>query len=498
MKSKLITVAIITLSISLNAFAQYPEDALRLGQSEYGVSARSMSMGNAMTGLSEGYDATFFNPAGLAQSRQSEVSMGLNFLGYNNDATYFGTPTSSSSSQTDVSNAGLVYPFPTTKGSFVIAFGYNRAADFNSALGFNGFNSYSSIIPTLFDANANYDVPFQVGLDDEYYDTVANKVNITRMVIQKNVQQSGIEYETGGINNWTGTAALDIAKDFSVGLTLGFVTGSYGYKRTFKETDPTGRFSQDTLSTLPGAVGFQSFSYSFTDNQDLSGWTAKTGFLYRLVDSEGNTFARFGFAITFPTSTSVTDKFADAATAVFLTGTTYSYPQPSFDNSTSDNYDVTTPFKFSAGVSGGTEQILFSAEVEYVDWSQLEFSNASNSYLTTVLDNLNTQIKGEFKATTTFRAGLELALTNPRYSLFIPFLRVGGQYLPSPYVNQTSSQAQKFISGGVGFKLQNSIDLDFAYQYGWWNTTHQLYDSYSTTSEKITNTNFMFTFAYNF
>ncbi len=155
MKSKIL-VAFVLLT-SLEAFAQFPEDALRLGQAGFGVSARSMSMGNAMTGLSEGYDATYFNPAGLAQSYQSQVTMGLNFLGYNNDATYLAKSSSLSSSQTDLSSLGLVYPFPTTRGSFVIALGYNRGNDFNTALGFNAYNPNSSIVPSLYDNSVDYD-----------------------------------------------------------------------------------------------------------------------------------------------------------------------------------------------------------------------------------------------------------------------------------------------------------------------------------------------------
>ncbi|HEY9165426.1 MAG TPA: hypothetical protein VIS48_04640 [Candidatus Kryptonia bacterium] len=486
MKSKLITVAIITLSISLNAFAQYPEDALRLGQSEYGVSARSMSMGNAMVGLSQGYDAAFFNPAGLAQSRQSQFAMGLNFLGYNNDVTYYNQSTTGSSSQTDLSNLGLVYPFPTMRGSFVIALGYNRGTDFNSALSFNGFNPSSSIIPTLktdpkTDPQGTYDIPYNVGLED----TLGN------IIVNKNVGQSGTVYESGGLNHWLAAGAVDIAQDFSIGLTLNLVSGSYKYNRSFTETDPRHLYTGQ-LSDLQGAVGFGSFALSDQVDQDLSGWNAKVGLLYRLPDDRGNTIARFGVTIQFPTFITVNETYSDGGTASYLSGTTISYNTPGGNS----QYDVTTPFEFGVGVSGGTSQLLLAADLKYEDWSQLQFGNSNLP--SDFIAGLNSQIKSEFRATANVGAGLEFALTDPQYSLFVPFLRVGGEYIQSPYVGDGTNQAQKFLSGGVGVKLQNSIDLDFAYQYGWWNTTHQLYDSYSTTSEKITNTNFMFTFAYNF
>lgn len=496
MKSRFLVFLSFSLFVSATVYAQYPEDALRLAETGYGISARSVAMGNAMTGLSQGFDAVLFNPAGLAQSRQSEVTGSLNILGYDNNATYFGKSTSDSRSQTNLSDIGLIYPFPTTRGSFVIAFGYNRSNDFNSVLGFNGFNPQSSIIPTLFDNNANYDVPFQVGLDDEIYDSTTGAVTITRMVVQKNVQQTGIQKETGGVGNWSVSAAMDMAQDISIGLTLNLITGSYNYTRSFLETDPKGRFAYDTLSSLAGAVGFGSFNYSFTDNQDISGWNAKLGFLYRFTDQDGNTMGRLGVTITFPSFITVNDNFSDAATAYFLTGTSYSYPPPGVSSATSNNYDVTTPFKFGIGGSGGTKQLTLAADIEYTDWTQLQFSNSNLP--SDFINSLNDSIGADFRATVLLRGGAELALTDPTYSLFVPYIRAGFSYLPSPYKGDGTPQAQKFASGGVGFRIQNSLVIDLAYQYGWWNTSHQLYDAYSTTAEKVTDTNFMFTFKYQF
>jgi hypothetical protein len=501
MKSRIL-VAFVVLLTSLEAYAQFPEDALRLGQAGFGVSARSMSMGNAMTGLSEGYDATYFNPAGLAQSRQSEVTAGLNFLGYNDDATYLSNSSSLSSSQTDLSSLGIVYPFPTTKGSFVIALGYNRGTDYNSALSISTggvANPNSSIIPSLYSPyDTSADIPYMLYLED---------VNGNPLV-KGNVQQSGKVYKSGGLNNWHFSLGTDIAYNFAVGLTLNLVSGSYHYDRTFVETGvPSG-------GNYNGS-DFSSFVLNDKDDQDISGWNAKVGFLYRMDDGSGNTSARFGATITFPTFATITDNYSAVGTAYYTTPPSplsYSttngygesesgYPGPSL------NYDVTTPFKFAIGASGNLSALLVAVDVEYVDWTQLKFGNSTNLPSSTI-DNLNSSIRDEFRATTDVRAGLELPLANPDFSMFIPYLRVGGEYLMSPYVGDGSDQAQKFVSGGIGVRIQNSINIDLGYQYGWWNTTSQIYpstsinnvtySSQSTSNEKITNTNFMFTFSYNF
>jgi hypothetical protein len=492
MKLGFAALALLFFVTSFDVYAQFPEDALRLGQQGYGVSARSMSMGNAMTGLSQGFDATYFNPAGLAQSYQSEFVIGLNFLGYNNDATYIGTSNSLSSSQTDLSNLGIVYPFPTKRGSFVIALGYNRGNDFNSALSFNAYNQVSSIVPSLYDNDVNYDIPFNVGLED----------TTGRISLNRNVQQKGTIYESGGLNNYLIAGAVDIAHEFSIGLTLNLISGSYHFTRRFVETDPRGSWNNIQLSDVSNAVGLGSFTLNDNVDQDLSGWNAKAGFLYRITNESGKVVARVGGAIEFPTFVSVNEKYSDAGTYINQYGDVVlgSYTTPGGNN----NYDVTTPFKFDLGVSGGTSLLTLAGDIQYVDWTELQFSTSTAPTLPTdFINNLNSQIKQEFRATANFRIGAELALTNPDYSSFVPYIRAGFAFYQSPYTGDGASQAQKYVSGGVGFKIQNSVSLDLAYQYGWWDTSEQLYVDPNTnlsydTNSKITNTNFMFTFRYNF
>ncbi len=482
MKSRLFVLSSLVLFLSINAYAQFPEDALRLAESGYGMGARSIAMGNAMTGLSQGFDATYFNPAGLAQSRQSEVTFGLNFLGYTDNATFLGSNSSSSSTQTDLSSLGLVYPFPTTRGSFVIAFGYNRATDFNSALSFNGFNPNSSIIPSLYNSDTTLDIPYMLYLED-YNGTP---------LITKDVRQTGTQYTSGGINKWSASMGMDIAENFSVGLTLNLMSGSYKYTRTFTETDTRGIYNYNPLY-------FSSFVLNNEDNQDISGWNAKVGLLYRVRDPNGNTVARIGADIAFPTYYTITDNFNDKGTANFTTPPTpLTYTLPPGNN----NYDVTTPITFAIGASGGTAQLTVAVDMMYTDYSQLQFKNGNLP--SDFISSLNDQIKQEYRGTSTFRAGVEYALANPQYSMFIPYLRVGGEYIESPYVGDGSKQAQKFLSGGVGVRLQNSIDFDLAYQYGWWSTTSQLYGpsgpylGQSTSNENITNSNVVVTFKYDF
>jgi hypothetical protein len=165
----------------------------------------------------------FWNPAGLGQMRRLEITGGLTSNNYSNSAVFFGNTLEANNSTTALDNLGFVFPFPTVKGSLVFAFGYNRISDFTSALSYNGFNDRSSIIPSLYRANADIDVPYNVALED----------SAGRTLIQKNVNQQGDVRESGSLGQWAFTGAMEIEEDLFLGISLNVLTGSYKYVRNF-------------------------------------------------------------------------------------------------------------------------------------------------------------------------------------------------------------------------------------------------------------------------
>src|ERR1043166_10043960 len=75
---------IFTLSLSLKTYSQFPEDVLRLSTPGFGVGARSIGLGMAYTGVANDFSAAYYNPAGLAQLRMNEVSVGLQNVSFGN------------------------------------------------------------------------------------------------------------------------------------------------------------------------------------------------------------------------------------------------------------------------------------------------------------------------------------------------------------------------------------------------------------------------------
>ncbi len=370
-KSTILILCFGTISLFSLSFSQVPEDALRFSSTGGGVGSRAMGMGNAYIGVADDYSAVFWNPAGLAQMRRLEITGGIMNNAVNNDAQFLGIPAYSSTgknSATSLNDLGFVFPFPTVRGSLVFAFGYSRVKDFTSVVDFNGFNTRSSIISSLYDPNAQYDIPFQVALED----------NSGNTIIQKNVTQSGETRESGGLGNWAFSGAIDVEKDLSFGITINLLSGSYNYVRNYVEADTSNYYSdpRPTVPTDSAYLKFNTFYFDSDVSSDISGINAMFGMMYRLGD-----VARFGLTMKTPTSITVRESYTNSGQSVFDDGyiprdtngndlTQYSYTV------TDNNYGVLSPWVFGVGASVmPVNGLLLAADIQYADWSQIQWQN---------------------------------------------------------------------------------------------------------------------------
>ena len=282
------------------------------------------------------------------------------------------------------------------------------------------------------------------------------------------------------MNNWLIAGAIDIAKNLSFGVTLGFITGSYKYNREFTEKD-----SKKFYEEYPW--DFDQLVVKDLIDANLSGYSVLLGLMYR------SPFIRIGLTARTPSNITVKESYSRSGTSLFDDGGEFSY---SFSGAS--NYTVKTPFYLGGGVSVNLFNVLLvSADVEHIDWSQMEFRKNIQ------LQELNTEIKQLFTSTLNYRFGAEITL--PFFTRFK--LRFGYSYKPSPYKQDRniSSRATKFLTFGVGFKIDKFLDIDAAIVQGKWSTTHSQY-SYILknklyqliTEESISITNLIVSFAYRF
>jgi long-subunit fatty acid transport protein len=455
--------------------AQYPEDALRLGLSGTGVGARALAMGGAYTGIASDYSAIYWNPAGLAQMQYSEFTAGLSYLSTKDNSTFFGNSESYSNSNTALNSLGLANKVPTLRGNLVLAFGFHRQSNFVSGLSFTGFNPTSSIIQTYARNGARYPSDISDNIAYQLYLADIDTVNGTFVSpITNRVTQLAKVLESGGLNNWSVGGALDVAKDVSVGLTITYVTGTYRYDRTYEEQDR--------------AQIYQSFPYDFDRytleeyiDGDISGFNAKFGLMYRVPDR-----FRLGLTVKTPTSFTVKENFGLYARAYYDNGDLKPNDKP-FETLSSGEYGVRTPWVFGAGASVMLGDLVLSGDVEYTDWTQMEFKDANSDVMAQ-----NRDFKTLFRPTADLRAGAEYQ--------FGGGLRIRGGFMfnRSPYEGDPSSFDQKYITGGLGIPLGGSTMLDLTYARGWWDTFRTNYNSTSRVNESISTNTILATFSHRF
>jgi len=487
MKRFLIAAVLVLAPVSLTA--QIPEDALRLGTPGIGVGARAIGMGGAYTGVANDFSAIYWNPAGLAQAVRGEFSVGLNYNNIGDNSTYFGTADQYTVNATTLNSLGLVYPLPVRRGSAVIAFGYDRQSSFAGGLSFTGFNPNSSIIQT-YARNGDYepndlsgDLAYQLYLADT---TLSGKWNSP---ITGRLTQLGTILEAGGLNNWSVGGAIDVGKNLSMGLTVTYLSGSYRYDHTYREEDRNGYYT-----SMPLAVYQSFYSLAMNDyiNDDIAGWNAKFGLMYRVPD-----VFRLGITIKTPTAFNIRETFGTPASSpvVATVGTGGASTTTTFDpGEGSSEYNITTPWVFGGGASVILGDLVLAADAEYTDWTQLEFSNANPD----VIAN-NQTIKQIFVGTTTLRGGAEYDIHQIGVRL-----RAGYMLIPSPYRGDPSSFDQKYVTGGLGILLGEATMLDLAYAHGMRDTFVYSYVDPNgviaapMVDQKITTNNFFLTLTYRF
>ena len=467
---------ICTLCLSLKTYSQFPEDVLRLSTPGFGVGARSIGLGMAYTGVANDFSAAYYNPAGLAQLRMNEVSVGLQNVSFGNTGSFFANDQSLTNSGTNLNSLGLVYAVPTKKGSFVLAIGYNRQSDFTTGLSFAGFNPNSSIIQSFapdggLTPNPSGNLAYELYLANA--DSIGPNTYRWDSKITDNVTQSGKVLESGGLNHVSFSGAVETAKDLYLGLTVNILSGSYNYQRNYYEDD-----LRNIYTTSP--FDLRSLSLLETVESDLSGFNANLGFLYKFGEN-----SRVGISVKTPSWITVSEVYSQSGSSDFDNNDHFEYVVA---DRVHNEYDVTTPFVFSAGLSYGIRNVMLTADLDYTDWTQMEFRNANSTLL-----SYNTQIKEEFQPTADIHIGAEFEPIAGSLQL-----RGGFAYLRSPYQNDPANFDKKYITAGAGFLVADAIAIDLAFAHGYWKNFRVNYDATSRVDEDITTNNLIGTVSYRF
>jgi len=488
MKSTRFFLIVFACFFSFNAYAQNELDAIRFSQQGLGIGARALGMGGAYTGVANDYSAIFYNPAGLGQIKRMEFNLGFDFYQYNSAATYLDTKQDALNSRTAIQSLGFVMPFPTYQGSFVMAFGYNRQANFTGVQNINAFNPTQSILDGLaansnprFDSNNNIILSDLASYAWEQFllnDSAGLYVN----PIRGNVLQNSELLEDGGKNAFAIATAIEVAPSLFVGGTLNIMSGNYSYIRTYRESDAQNRYEK-----------FQSLTLEETIETDITGWNLKASLMYVLDDH-----LRLGLAVETPTTLTFNELSTQTLSSRFKSAPAPNQPLSFSDRLPSNNFEyrLRTPFVFSGGVSLEEPNFTISAQATFTDWTQLEYRADGESFA-----DLNRIFKTDFQQTIDYAIGAELR------SVFLPVrVRAGYNYQLSPLKFRdaartqptTSDDARKTVTFGAGLLLRKTLSIDVAYLRTTQSIFGSLYTGSAQVGETLTLNSIVFTTSFRF
>ena len=461
MKRRILLSAIFILSGIGIANAQFIEDALRYANPNGINSARVGALGVSFNGISDDFNATNFNPAGLSLLVKTEFNMGLDFQNNSNDVNFMDQKSSYSSSNFNFSQIGMVFPYKLAQRNAALSIGYIQESNFSNKYEYIGFNpgiSYTAYQAKYGTRNYQDNWAYHIYLADNQLYTP----------VKDSLQQSAFIAESGGLHNFSVGGAIDINSYLSVGASISYKWANYKYMRDFTEKDIINKY------TKPDTLFFQTSDVSKVNirdsiNQSASGISGSIGVLGKVSN-----FMRFGATIKFPSYYSIKEDFLIYAESFFKSGMN---PAPYDPDYKSSDYYITTPFVYSGGLSVNFSGLTLSGGIEYMNAAKISLALPDGFLITNpeiynYFQNLNNTINSSLVGQLTWGLGFEYELPEAPIAV-----RGSYQSVSSPYKDNIDGANRQNIGLGVGIYTSEKLRFDLLYR---WTSYSQLRTNYGT------------------
>ncbi len=485
------------LLVGASAFGQGWQDAYLFSQNEYGGTARSAALGNAVTALGGDPGTIGINPAGSSVNNYSQFmfTSGLSFAnGWSvgtiaEGDTYpvgFGDETKSLYTRYKVPNVGFIFNSDTGRrhGLKRISLGFvmNSTADYTgrlNAAGVNSNNAFGAFLGSYADgfltdvmANEAWDyvgdltrmppwiamtayrsgmISGVTGADGAYISLSEVLDDDGNFRLAAPVYQKYGRQTSGWKNDWVLNFSANWEDKFFLGGNLGITSVRYKMVEYWEE-------SPEVYSEFPAinysdgtSTNFESMLMKRKYLMEGSGVYAKAGFIWVPVSG-----VRIGGAVQTPTIMNVTERYGYTG-QTFLTGKNreaVSSPEDYW------GYDMVYPFRynFGAAVTLGNFAIL-SADYEGVNYAQSRFrvptDDEFDGYDPGMFDGQNQDIRAILGTSHSLRAGVEF---RPMPGIA---LRTGYNYITSG-IRDGSEAAKQIASFGLGYSSSGSFYADCA------------------------------------
>lgn len=463
--------------------AQTADDVLRISTRLPGTGTQSMGLGGAGTAGLADVGALYTNPAGLGFYESSAVVGGLNLFFSEDESVYqvgLDGPQFTETGEESAVRAGnlaLIYKAPTQQGSLVIGLGLTQTSAYDRELSFEGRNSSSSITDTFLPRSNEYFVDdqgvgfpedvggsllpfiafqggaiefFQGDFNDGFYPFEQAVLPGTEIVQDGTVRRGGTQREV----NFAGAVAL--APGVMLGGGANITVGRYAFTHELIEIDQGGNADYEVLRNGRFYRGLDRITFRESYTSDLTGFNARLGLSAQVTPE-----VRLGVTAETPTWYSVDENFTDAFIRTdFLDGQSLAYgdePGETEGQGTFD-YEIITPWRLSTGLAYTGGPLTVTADVEFVDWTQLELQADAANF------EAQNRAFEEYTYVFNWRGGIEYDLQETLT------LRAGAAYRPDPRDveftladGSTENRDRLFFSAGAGFHVSDTFTLNLAW-----------------------------------
>lgn len=445
MKKVRIILLLTIAAINFKLFAQGASDALRYSEPGFYSSARALSMGNAFNAISDDYSAFMFNPAGLGLLKRIEFGFGLNYDYSKIGSTLYGKSIDASSSSLNIGNLSYAFAFPTIRGSLTLGAALTQEKNFNFSQEYEAFNSENhSLIQDMvfYGRQDDRDLIYNVGLS-------FTRNNRDTTLINGNLNQYGSIIRKGSIHKFSLAGSVEIDKNLFFGLNIVFPFGSFNSDFEFVEMDKNNIYQTRLDPADSSTLDFYRFDLIRLLKQKVSGIGFTIGILYQTEN-----YFRFGAVIQTPFFYTIEENYSLQAKSQFRNKNF----QSSIDYE-KIKYDIQTPFQITAGAAFNLKPAIFSFEATFIDYSSMEFTAGLGSFNRREINKTISEVfRSAFRANFGFDYELREKLN----------LRGGLIYQQSPYKNDPAKYDRKYLTGGIGTILGETLSIDFGFAYGFW------------------------------
>ncbi|OIQ29551.1 MAG: transporter [Bacteroidetes bacterium MedPE-SWsnd-G2] len=479
---KKLFIPIIALLSTPFMLAQDLSDAIRYGQDEIQGTARFRALSGAFGALGGDMSAININPASSAVFSKSEATITLAFSDLDNTVNFMNSGTTSSDSDTDITQTGAAFVFKSNNKDsnwkkFSLGFAYDKVANLDNNWVAAGTNTNSI---------ASYFLNYAQGerLDEisafpgetysEAYSAIGSFygygnqqafLGYESYILEPNSFVDGNTAYTSNIapgsfnqqyfyssRGYNGKFAFNFSTQYKDKLYLGLNLNSH-----FTRFDKSTFLNEDNnnAGSFVNKVGFENNLYT-----EGSGFSFQLGLIGKITES-----LRAGLAYNSPTWYNVREELTQNIRTVRVeNGSNVALAINPFIINVFPEYKLTTPGKLTGSLAYifGKKGLL-SVDYSLKDYSNSKFKPTSDLYFAA----LNNDISNSLDTVSTVRVGGE-------YKIKQLSLRAGYRFEESPYKQSLFNDDLNGYSFGLGYSFGN-FRMDFSYDHSKFAQANQLY-----------------------